>query len=217
MRYEDSPRGVAGSSGTMLILTKTGRTLKVDQNPFAAPNTPSSSGGGNISGGFTGSHKHPIEFKRRRKSGPLQASIDSLANLELLPMDDPKHVKMTESDLNIPDASPNMNQRIGLMLETSFNPIGPSAACLSSSMVAHQGSIPCSGASIELKECHDDGDLPDKSSSTTSDDNEVESPLSSPVMELSNDKPEETIKSLDGIKNTCSNSILDTSFHQSSP
>merc|ERR1719361_738838 len=30
MRYEDSPRGVAGSGGNMLVLTKTGRTLKVD-------------------------------------------------------------------------------------------------------------------------------------------------------------------------------------------
>ena len=223
MRYEESPRGVSGSSGNLLVLTKTGRTLKVDQNPFAAPHTPSSSGGGNMSGGFTGSHKHPIEFKRRRKSGPLQSSIDSLANLDLLPADGHQLTKIPDTDLNIPDQSPNIKDRIGLMIETSFNPIGPSASCLSSSMVAHQGSIPCSGASIELKECQDDGDLPDKSSSTTSDDNEVESPLSSPIMELSNYKTDgschvgNTIESIDKIDSACSNSILSTSFNQNSP
>ena len=220
MRYEDSPRGITGSSGSMLVLSKTGRTLKVDQSPFAAPNTPSSSGGGNISGGFTGSYKHPIEFKRRRKSGPLQSSFDSFPTLELLPGNE--HIKMTETDLNMADPSPNINDRIGLMLETSFNPVGTSAACLSSSMVAHQGSIPCSGAIIELKQCPDDDDLPAKSSSTTSEENEEESPLSSPIMEMSNANPasichvEDNIKSLGEIESGCSNSILSTSFHQNS-
>ena len=53
-------------------------------------------------------------------------------------------------------------------------------------MIAHQGSIPCSGTNIELKKCQDDDDLPAKSSSTTSEEgeNEDESPLSSPIMEM---------------------------------
>ena len=152
----------------MLVLTKTGRTLKVDQNPFVVPNTPSSSGGVNMSGSVTGSNKNHIEVKRRRKSGPLQSNIDSLSALNLLPDEAVGRLDMTSGATSIPDSSPNLNDRIGLMLETSFNPIIPSAVCLSSSMVAHQGSIPCSGVGIELKECQDDDDLPAKSSSTTS-------------------------------------------------
>ena len=180
----------------MLVLTKTGRTLKVDQNPFVTPNTPSSSGGGNISGGWTGSNKHHVDVKRRRKSGPLQSSMDSLSTLNLIPGDiadasplSPLKVASDERDdsTRFPDpVNPNLNERIELMLETSFNPIVPSAVCLSSSMIAHQGSIPCSGTNIELKKCQDDDDLPAKSSSTTSEDeeNEDESPLSSPIMEM---------------------------------
>ena len=198
MRYEDTPRGAPGGghTGNMLVLTKTGRTLKVDQNPFVTPNTPSSSGGGNISGGWTGSNKHHVDVKRRRKSGPLQSSMDSLSTLNLIPCDDiadTSPLKMASDERNdsarsscgIP-VNPNLNERIELMLETSFNPIVPSAVCLSSSMIAHQGSIPCSGTNIELKKCQDDDDLPAKSSSTTSEEgeNEDESPLSSPIMEM---------------------------------
>ena len=198
MRYEDTPRGAPGGghTGNMLVLTKTGRTLKVDQNPFVTPNTPSSSGGGNISGGWTGSNKHHVDVKRRRKSGPLQSSMDSLSTLNLIPGDiadasplSPLKMASDERDdsTRFPDpVNPNLNERIELMLETSFNPIVPSAVCLSSSMIAHQGSIPCSGTNIELKKCQDDDDLPAKSSSTTSEEgeNEDESPLSSPIMEM---------------------------------
>ena len=186
MRYEDSPRGVTGTGlqqgGNMLVLTKTGRTLKVDHSPFVVPTTPSSSGGGNASGSVTSSSKHQIEVKRRRKSGPLQSSIASLSSLNLMADDGP--LKMIGGTTNISDPSHNVNNRIGLMFETSFNPIVPSAVCLSSSMVAHQGSIPCSGSGIELKDCQDDDDLPAKSSSTSEEENEEESPLSSPIMEM---------------------------------
>ena len=189
MRYEDSPKGMTGTGlqqgGNMLVLTKTGRTLKVDRSPFVVPNTPSSSGGGNASGSVTS--KHPIEVKRRRKSGPLQSSIASLSSLNLMADDaGAGGLKMIGGTANISDPSPNVNDRIGLMFETSFNPIVPSPVCLSSSMVAHQGSIPCSGAGgIELKECQDDDDRPAKSSSTSEEDNEEEeSPLSSPIMEM---------------------------------
>ena len=230
MRYEDSPRGVAGSGGNMLVLTKTGRTLKVDQTPFVVPNTPSSSGGGNMSGSATGSNKHHIEVKRRRKSGPLQSSIDSLSTLNLLPGEGVSHLEMTTGATSIPDSSPNLNDRIGLMLETSFNPIIPSAVCLSSSMVAHQGSLPCSGVGIELKECQDDDDLPAKSSSTTSEgENEEDSPLSSPIMELTNIKMEtpstttshigDMMKSTDPVDSACcsNNILLSASFQHKSP
>ena len=74
------------------------------------------------------------------------------------------------------------------MFKSSFNPIVSAPICLSSSMVAHQGSIPCSGAGgIEFKECDYDDDLPaNSSSSTTSEEQneEEESPLSSPIMEM---------------------------------
>ena len=208
MRYEDTPRGAPGGghTGNMLVLTKTGRTLKVDQNPFVTPNTPSSSGGGNISGGWTSSNKHHVDVKRRRKSGPLQSSMDSLSTLNLIPGDiaDTSPIsplKMASDERNdstrFPDpVNPNLNERIELMLETSFNPIVPSAVCLSSSMIAHQGSIPCSGTNIELKKCQDDDDLPAKSSSTTSEEgeNEDESPLSSPIMEIASGNAVATVQ-----------------------
>ena len=191
MRYEDAQGargGVLGSAsgGNMLVLTKTGRTLKVDQSPFVVP---SSSSGGNISGGLAGSHKTHVEVKRRRKSGPLQSSIDSLSMLNLLPSDESSHLQITGGvggSTSVPDAPSNVNDRIERMLDTSFN---PSAVCLSSSMVAHQGSLPCTGVDIELNECQETDDRPAKSSST-SEENEEESPLSSPNMKMVNIQPE---------------------------
>ena len=90
---------------------------------------------------------------------------------------------MFDDKTNIVDCvAPPINDRIGLMFETSFTPIA-TPVCLSSSLVAHQGSVPgLSAATIELKDCQEDDDLPAKSS--TSEENEEESPLSSPMMEM---------------------------------
>merc|ERR1719412_389899 len=129
--------------------------------------------------------------------------MDSLSTLNLIPGDiadaSPlSPLKMASDDsTRFPDpVNPNLNERIELMLETSFNPIVPSAVCLSSSMIAHQGSIPCSGTNIELNKCPDDDDLPAKSSSTTSEEgeNEDESPLSSPIMEIASGNAVATVQ-----------------------